>query len=265
MKFLVVGNSVLETVERTEDGGRRHHTGGVGAIMARELALAGEDTTFLTTLAPDRSATRMVDNLTADGVKVHTTQGTPPMGRNPEATLYTRNGGPIRASGRWGRPTEMGEILTRTAACYDCTLVSMTLSEGDYDRLNSAGKKLVGNATSKRAAPQMHLLKGPMALTMNEAEARTVLGRGQNPNEALGAPTVLITSGRKGRTLYQSGSEPQHTGAAEPPPGTDYIGAGDAATAGLAVALAHGHNVEVTVNQFIADLLLRNAQAYRQN
>ena len=45
----------------------------------------------------------------------------------------------------------------------------------------------------------MHLLKGPMALTMNEAEARTVLGRGQDPNEAPGAPTVLITRRRERR------------------------------------------------------------------
>ena len=46
--------------------------------------------------------------------------------------------------------------------------------------------------------------------------------------------------------------------------GTDFIGAGDAATAGLVYALAHRLDLKETVDEFIKNLMERNAKGYRE-
>ena len=77
-----------------------------------------------------------------------------------------------------------------------------------------------------------------------------------------GNQTTMVTNGAKGRVIHHAGKSPRHAAAVKVPPGTDYIGAGDAATAGLVHAMAHELDQDETVDRFIADLLARNAAGY---
>ena len=263
MKFLVIGNALEESVSRTEDSRTRRHIGGVGAIMARELALAGAEVTFLTT-APEGEATdRINTGMNVHGVNTVITPGSPRQTRASSATIYTRNGCPVRAKGYWAYMGGLTGDMNRIMSQHHWTLISLNLQEQDL-RACADAPNLIINATSKKLAARMHIPGRAKACTMNEQELRELKAqhRDRSLHEATGAQTIMATLGQKGWKMKHQGGEELRHPTVSVPEGTDFIGAGDAATAGLAWALANELDVPETVNQFISDLLHRNAKAY---
>ena len=267
--FLVVGNAVAETVTRTEDGARRGHAGGVGAIMARELALAGADATLLTSAVPVPSLDTVREHLTLAGVTLEADTGNPPQKMHGQIHIRCRRGEFAGASGEWVRMGGLGARIRELAPHYDVTLVSMNLLQPDLAAALASARLLVTNATSPKLAARLLSQKGQAAATLNTRELGAVRARLRTrptPEElprTLGADAVLLTKGPAGMTLYQEDA-PARTAAATPPPaGADYIGAGDAATAGLAWALAHGEEPPPAAARFAAALIERNAASYR--
>ena len=269
--FLVIGNALPETIVTAERPQRhRTHLGGMGAIMARELALAGADTTLLTT-AP-RSATRQIERfLESYGVKPHVVNGQPPQTKAGQVTFTTRNGEPIKYAGTFSRPGGLAQEISQLAPNYDRVLVDLTLQPKDLVLLDSLTAKLTLNASTKsRAAMLTHFTK-PRIVRMNRQEAATVkrltkTGSDQELAQRLNASMLLVTEGAEGRTLYtrQDNEESNTTSPAQPTPqGTDYIGAGDALTAGLTFADEYRLDPRETMDRFLRDLLVRNAEAYQ--
>ena len=100
MKYLVIGNAQMETITQSETGLSRDHVGGVGAIMARELALAGANVTLVTT-APSGPATREVQEAIEDsGIKPLVIPGNPPQTRRGYAHITTHKGNVPLGQGR---------------------------------------------------------------------------------------------------------------------------------------------------------------------
>lgn len=268
MKFLVVGNATQETVRRDHDGRTRHHTGGVGAIMARELALAGADVTFLTTAPPGQATKRIENALESLGAACRIVPGDPPQSQESRVTIHVRDGQPVRANGKWGRMGGLKAPIREMAPDFDWILTSLNPSMPDLHTLLEHGKRIVTNATTNRLAPRMLELKGQCAATMNHRESGHIMaaiGRG-NPDdmpEHIGAKLVLLTKGSRGMEILRPGQKPHRSPAPTPPRDTDFIGAGDAATAGLAYALAHRLELTSTIGTFVTSLMQRNAEAYR--
>ena len=267
MRYLVVGNALTETIIRSEDGANRIHIGGVGAIMARELAEAGADVTLLTTAPAGWPADEIRAALTVTGVTAVVVPGDPPQAKQSGATITTRKGGPIRAQGSWSRMGGIRREITRMAPEFDWTLVSLTLRADDLTAAAVSSRNLAVNATSKGLAPMTVSTARKSVCTMNQIEAaqivRAVGARGPTElPEALDTGTVMVTRGARGRTIYRRGQEPETSEPVPVPEGTDFIGAGDAATAGLVMALACGLDVGETVDRSITALLERNAAAF---
>ena len=166
----------------------------------------------------------------------------------------------------------MGGLASRIhdlAPNFDVTLISMNLLQEDLATALASARRLVANATSPKLAPRLLRLKGQAAATLNTRELGAVRARLRTrptPKElpqTFGADAVLLTKGPNGMTLYQDEAPPQTVPAKAPPAGTDFVGAGDAATAGLAWALAHGDDPMANAARFIAAVLKRNAASYR--
>ena len=97
--FLVIGNAVSETVTRTEDGAVRAHAGGIGAIMARKLPLAGADVTLLTTALPGPALNDVREPLVTAGAKLNANTGDPPQRIHGRVHIRCRHGEFAGASG----------------------------------------------------------------------------------------------------------------------------------------------------------------------
>ena len=269
MKILVIGNSVQESVVRSETGEFRTHTGGVGAIMARELALSEHDlqVTFLTNSPAGNPAQAISAAMEPLGIKTIVTHGKPPQLRPARARIITRNGNHYSANGDWPPMTSMSPEIERLAPQHDWTVITANLPTKDTRTAERLSQHIAVNATTTHHAKNIKTLNHPTVATMNEAEATQLLKTtgaktGTALREALNAETLMITRGPKGRATHRRGLPPQLDQAPSPPPNTDYIGAGDAATAGLITAIALNLDISATVDDFINNLMLRNAQSY---
>ena len=265
MTYLVLGNAQLETITQSETGLSRNHLGGVGAIMARELALAGANVTLVTT-APPGPATREVQEAIEDsGIKPMVIPGNPPQTRRGYAHITTHKGNVRSVKGDWPRMGLLGPIVSQVNA--DWTLISLQLQPKDLHALQELKGPKAVNATSKKHASLIPQIPNQAVYTMNSSEATalmldmSVLHEEDLPR-ALGADTVMITRGQHGRTTYTQAQPVLCHDAVPVPDGADFIGCGDAATAGLVFALAEGLDQEQTVNSFVTDLMRRNALAY---
>ena len=267
MKFLVIGNLVDEKIIRSQDGATRQHAGGVGAIMARELALAGAETTLIANRLPPQQDKRTARLLEEAGVETILTGKAPYNGEEGSVTITTRRGEPVRAKGRWPRMADVAKLVLETAPDFDWVLVSLVNQEGGLKAALKAGQKVAVNVTTNRLAERAHLMRGANTFTMNSGEAQKIQETARDPRQEvidlLRAQTVMITHGASGRTLWRAGQNPRKAPATAVPKGADFIGAGDAATAGLVYAQAHGLDPQETVDRFIGNLLERNAQSYR--
>ena len=268
-RFLVVGNALAETIRRTQDGAGRRHVGGVGAIMARELAHAGADVTFLTTAPAGRHAGKMQAALEKRGVKPVILPGAPAQTTEGQATIMVKNGGPLRAKGNWPRMGGLRKEIAELAPEFDWTLVSMTLSDQDLREAAGSSPNLAVNATAKSMAGRIPSIGPHRISTMNEQERAALMNspapsrRGKDLRQVTGAETVMVTMGRRGRRIYLPDGTSEEAPAGPVPEGADFIGAGDSATAGLVYATALGLDIGETIDRFISELMRRNAQAYR--
>ena len=230
--FLAVGNAVDETVTRTEDSAFRSHAGGVGAIMARELARRGADVTLLTTALPGPTLERISNHLAQAGAKLEAEPGHPPQRVHAQVHIRCRGGEFAKASGQWARMGGLSHRIREMAPYLDVTLVSLNLLPEDLETALSCSRRLVANATSPKLAPRLLKLKGQAAATLNVRELGTIHSRlTGKPSpaslpQAMTADMVLLTKGRRGMTLYRKDAPATSAAAPEVPPGTDFVGAG---------------------------------------
>ncbi len=269
MRFLVIGNALPETIVRSEDGYQRRHIGGVGAIMARELASEGADTAFLTTAPSGAPAEALLQALKLMDLKVAVIPGAPAQKNNSHATITTRLGGPIRAQGSWSIMGGLGKHIAILTPQFDWTLVSLTLRGNDLETVAKSARKLAVNATSKKHVALIPHIQEQAVTTMNQQESGKLMNlmSVREPSDLpskLGAATLMVTRGARGRTVYQANGERWDAPTVPVPQGADFIGAGDAATAGLVYSQAMGLDMNETVDRFITRLLQRNADAFRK-
>ena len=267
MKFLVIGNAIRETVTRSEDQATRSHIGGVGAIMARELSLAGADTTFLTT-ASTEDTKAMKQALERGGIRQAIVMpGHPPQRYKGHINMTARKGNSCKVDGKWPYMGQLLGTINEMAPDYDWTLISMNLRTKDLESVYYNANRVAVNATSKASAHRIAIIPNQHLYTMNEPELNALAkeleaGGPAHVRESLGAQVLMLTKGKRGRTIYQEKGPPLDVNALPVPKGTDFIGAGDAATAGLVYAMAFKQDQTETVDRFIQNLMARNARAY---
>ena len=265
MKYLVLGNAQMETITQSETGLSREHLGGVGAIMARELALAGADVTLMTT-APQGPPTHEIEEMArTSGITPLVFPGDPPQAKRGYAHIRTKNGNFRWVKGDWPRMGVLGEHIAQVKP--DWTLVALHLHPKDLTILGKTPGKKAVNATSKKHALMIPHTPNQSVYTMNSGEARALMTEMDVTHEnnlpwALGADTVMVTKGARGRVTHSFGRPTIWNDPVPVPKGTDFIGCGDAATAGLVFALAQGLDPQETVDRFVTDLMQRNADAY---
>ena len=262
-RFLVVGNAVPETVNR-EDGATRTHIGGVGAIMARELARAGAEVTLLCPVEESqvRDLTATLEAYGVNPMPVIQKSRT-----NPGVRINIRRGEPVKINGVFPKPTSVLSRLKAVSSEYPTAVTGLYVNMSDLDHLSASHPRVIANATTNRLAPRLLRMKGVYAMTMNHTEARALMREektqeGQILAQRMQAEYLLITSGPVGRTLYQRGAVPDRRPPVTAPQGADFIGAGDSLTAGLAYALANDLNVQDTMDRFLEQLLKFNAESY---
>ena len=269
MKFLVAGSSLPETVIQDETGRMRRHIGGVAAIMARELAQAGADVTLVVNAIPGEPAQEIISAVEKLGMHTVLIEGYPKPNKRASAAITVRNGNPVRFNGNWNRTGYMGPQFSSLCREHDWLLTGLSLDIRDLQSALGNCANVAVNATTARSAPKALRLKGQRILTMNQRECESILysakatDRENQLTSIAGAETVMVTAGSKGRRIHRAGEAVLSAKAVPVPKGTDFIGAGDAATAGLVYAQAQGLDLNETIDEFITCLLERNASAYR--
>ena len=271
MRFLVIGNAVEERVIRAETFNQRRHIGGVGAIMARELALSGDqgdDVTFLTTGAPELSRKAIRDRMSAYGIETIVSRGHPPQTQRAVARISTRNGNPVGASGNWPTMPSLEREVRDLAPKHDWTIVTANLASKELRAAAETSQNIAVNATSKYYVTRIPVVTHPRVVTMNNMEAIAINRRLKAKDHSglrmmLGAQTLMVSEGAEGLRIHQEGQQTLKLRAPAAPPNTDFIGAGDSATVGLVYAIAHNLDLADTIRVFIQSLTLRNANDYK--
>ena len=277
-EILVIGNSLPETLIQGRRA--RRQLGGVGAIMAEELRFQGEDPLFLTPVSQNAAQDQNLTQLLQDSGLRYQTIPT----RQPAAwSQFDLNPGG-RPKGQW--PTygwhdikaavlkvlEGGWPHSNRWLLLDCSFSTEAL--GQILRLAQTNRwQVIANGTTKYRCKRLggSALEDCRihALTLNREEMAVLTQMcGARPNAPHtvrkmfgGAQYLLNTRDREGWTLYTAPNQELSRPAGPKPPGGHTLGAGDAATAGLARALLRGLDPAETIQKGIRDRLHYNAES----
>ena len=275
-EVVVIGNALPERIRV----GKRDliQLGGVGAIMAQELAHQGEDPLFITPVGTGPTGVELLDFLNDAGLRCQPVPADQPAAW---AELDLRPGG--RSRGQW--PTYSWYDIKAAATkvleggwphdnrwlLLDCSFTTKALG-GLLCLAQTNRWRVIINGTTKYRCKRIggSAVQGrPLhAVTLNrqEMEVMTRMCGSRTPPDRVrrmlgGAKYLLNTRDRQGWTLYQE-DENEVSRPAEPLPRDAHcIGAGDAATAGLAHALIRGLNPAPAINKAVRDRLRHNAAA----
>ena len=265
-QYLVIGTAITETITHLEDGKSRQDVGAVAGQMATALARHQCDVTLLTSTGQDEQGKKTLERLTEAGVKTYTVTHT---GKTGWARINTKAGEQARAQGAWPTLDEIASELAGNLRDIDWILVDCNLSATALNRiLGMAAKEQIPvtiNATTKGKSRLIWETRThPKRLaTMNRDEQLNLMrlsGSKTVPElrENLKSRNVFVSSGPQGWTVDGAKGIQASSPAIPTPAGTDYIGCGDYATAGLTHAITAGLPIVETVNRFIETRLQLN-------
>ena len=255
-RFLVVGTAIAETVRHLENGRERRGLGGVGATMALALAQAGNRVTLLTTVGPGPAGQEAMALLEE---APFTPRVVRKRGQAGHARINTLRGEQAGARGRWPRVTGVLEAARELAGEHDMLLTECNTPPAEMNALLELfrEKTTLVNGTTTRRCIQLLAVRETRksAVTLNRAEAGNLLRAAQTEGYPelrlrLNAERLLVTLGEEGWALH-SQEEHRVSFPVPTPPGTDFIGCGDYASAGLAHAIAHGEEPGWNINEFV--------------
>ena len=269
--ILVIGSAIPETVRRSETGASALRIGGVGAIMAQELHRSGLDVALLTLTSDDAPGRTAQNLLRQQPFAVHTAAAA--AGTVGYTDVLTTAGEPRELDALY--PTISWVEINAAAIALipqhdwvaaDCNLDASALRE-IAQRTPPVRLVLNGTAPDRcdRILATADYPKAAVTLNRNEAAILYRQTRTANPDELarhLNAQYLLITHDADGWLLTTDGQTICRP-AVPVPPDTDFIGAGDAATAGLLCAIAAGQPPADHINPAIARRL-QYATACRQ-
>lgn len=265
---LIIGNAIPETVRRnaTATGPATIRIGGVGAITAQELHRTGLDTALLTTISDDAPGQTAQNLLRQQPFAVHTA---PAAGTVGYTDVLTTAGEPQELDAVY--PTISWHEISAAAIALipqydwvaaDCNLDAAALRE--IARRTPPGRLVINGTAPDRCDRILTAADYPKAaVTLNRSEAAILYNLTQTANPValahqLNTQHLLITKDANGWQLISPNGVITHHPAIPAPPDTDFIGAGDAATAGLLYALAAGQPPTDHINPAIARRLQHN-------
>lgn len=263
---LVIGNAIPETVRRAATGASILRIGGVGAITARELHRCGLDVALLTLTSDDAPGRTAQNLLRQQPFAVHTT---PSAGTVGYTNVLTTDGEPQELDCEY--PTITWHEISAAAIALipqyewvaaDCNLDATALRE--IAQRTRQGRLVINGTAPDRCRRILPTTDYPKAaVTLNRTEAAILFDLTATGADAvalarqLNAQHLLITHDADGWLLVANSIISRHP-AVPVPPDTDFIGAGDAATAGLLYALATGQEPASQINPAITRRLQHN-------
>lgn len=265
-RILVIGNAMPETVRRAETGASALRIGGVGAIMAQELHRCGLNVTLLAAVSDDEPGRASQNLLQRQPFAV---SAAPAAGTAGHTDVLTTAGEPHEVDALY--PTiswaEIGAAADHLIPQHEWVAADCNLDSGALRRIARRARpgRLVINGTAPDRCH--HILSTgdfpKAAVTLNRDEAGRLRRLTNSDDDAatlarrLNTRCLLITAGAAGWLLV-SGSRVSRRPAVPVPPDTDFIGAGDAATAGLLYALATGKKPAPQIDNAIRRRLEHN-------
>lgn len=264
--ILIIGNAIPETIRRAATGPTALRIGGVGAITAQELRRCGLDATLLTTVSDDAPGQTAQNLLRQQPFAVRTA---PAAGTVGYTDVLTTNGEPQELACEY--PTITWDEISAAAIALipqhewvaaDCNLDDTALHE--IVQLTQPNRLIINGTAPDRCHRILSAAGYPKAaVTLNRSEAAILyhLTQTAHPDDLarqINTQHLLITQDANGWLLLSpNGSIARHP-AVPAPPDTDFIGAGDSATAGLLYALATGQPPIAHINPAIARRLQHN-------
>jgi len=269
-RVLVVGSINMDLIVRCRQMprpgetvlGQDFHTapGGKGANQAVACARLGAETTMVGRVGEDDFGRSLLAGLAADGVKVEPVQVTSGVASGV-ALIVLEEEGDNRIVVASGANAMIGaEDAARAEALLDrCDVVLMQLEVplAVVKRVAAAAKArdvrvVLDAGAATRDAADSHLFASLDVLSPNEAETEVLTGLSVRTLEEarlaaralweMGAAQVVLKLGSRGALWFRAGVE-RHVPAFSIDP-VDTTAAGDAFTAGLAVALASGEGMD---------------------
>lgn len=270
--ILIIGNAIPETIRRAETGASILRIGGVGAITAQELHRCGLDVALLTLTSDDAPGQTAQSLLRQQPFAVHTT---PAAGTAGYTEVLTTGGEPQELDCEYPTITwnEIGNSAVALIPQYDWVAADCNLDANSLREIapRIPPGRLVINGTApdrcRRILSTTDYTKA--AVTLNRTEAAILFDLTATGVDAvalarqLNTQHLLITHDADGWLLVAAG-DGDNDGiisrypAVPVPPDTDFIGAGDSATAGLLYALATGQEPATHINPAITRRLQHN-------
>ncbi len=244
---LVVQVPTLPRPGETVIGGTfARHFGGKGANCAAAAARLGAETHLVGRIGRDDHGEACHADLDAGGVHLqHLGRSDLPTGV-AEILVDARGENLIAVASGANADVPAGEVAAALDALGGPDTVVVVNLELLDDAVAAAaeGARRTGATLVVNAAPVRplvpELFEARPVLTLNEHEV-AALSEGADALLEAGARAVVVTAGARGCTLHRPGAAPLHVPVI-PVEVVDTTGAGDAFTAGLAVALAAGED-----------------------
>ena len=261
-EILVIGTAERDTIFHTESRRLRQRLGGVGAIVAEELARLGYHVTMLAPLGDDdsgRFAKEALWTLGIDGVY-------PKVGRSAEYMVCTINGEvkepTIANFPSWDfEDLASEESLEKLIMGSDLVVMDTSLSPNALMRIAKMATPDFGVVVSDTSSAMFPLVVQTIPSTfisMNDLEVSMLGNMSDTRPKDFDSEHFMITLGPSGWTVRSKGKWLSAAGP-EVPAEADFNGAGDSAAAGLIHSIMSGNDQEKSINSAIRGRLERNA------
>ena len=261
-EILVIGTAERDTIIHTESRRLRSRLGGVGAIVAEELARLNYNVTMLAPLGDDDSGAFAKQALSTLGIDtIH-----PKVEQSAEYMVSTVKGEvqePIIADFPTWEFRDLGseESLERLIDGSDLVVMDTSLSPNALMRIGQMATPDFGVVVSDTYSSLFALAVQSIPSTfisMNDLEANELRNMSSTRPRDFDTKYYMVTLGSSGWTVRTEGKWLSAVGP-EVPAEADFNGVGDSAAAGLIHSIMSGNDQEKSINSAIRGRLERNA------
>lgn len=258
--ILIIGTAQPNHIRNAHTGRSHARIGGVGAILAQELTRGGHAPLFHFSASPADTTTEIQQLL--DEADVRWENSKPRVHSRPTFFSCTvRNGEPMRGKGHF--PVYAANDydlphLQDLSQRHPYVVMDSNIHPTVIRRIGAHAPNLILVATAPSRARHIDMAGSDLpkrAVACNNREAQQLSRQGadfgfQSTKSQLNAQALLVTYGARG-WAFRDGDDKYRSPAPAAPPNTDFIGAGDSASAGMIHSIITGTDPVAAINDFI--------------
>ena len=262
VRIAVVGLCGIEKVYDYDSDVVKERIGGVAANIARDLHHEYKDAYLFTSIARDDVREKIYKTNKGIPSFYHIMKSE---NHNMRYDVSVKNGEPKGGGGyfptlkkedfvdsAWDRMIESTDWVVAESSIFPVLLADIEKRSNNFMIVNSSTSK------TKNMLNFTNFGRNKRVFTLNDKELYSLGWSGRAFGDCVWASDLLVTRGEAGWDYYAGVGTPIHGSAVEVPKGADFIGCGDAASAGLLHHLISGESVHTSISRYITRRLYFN-------